>query len=971
MEENIYDFLGLTPKVDKWGKVTSENEAEVKKKLEDQIKTFTNQMTNQPARAKAKLGVLKPFKAELATNPNMLQEHADKYAILIVQKQQQQKKSIREDASIYVVNGKIEEAFLAELAKKNSAFSKEEILSIIGATIKKKKEFKYKETGSTRELDQTLFKRVSEDLAKANKRDLYDFLSVPASAPSSLIKQVCNEKYADNQKRPDNDTKKLVNGLVGYCKSLLLEDDKRAEYDFTCGNRVFEDVRLKIEGIATGTEKIVRPAQYKALLEECTKKGMPYDKAEYMIYKTAEQNKITIVEPVDDSGMQICRFCGSLNFKDAIVCKSCGLPIVVVCPKCGKKSSDHEELRCTKCGFVIGDFPKADALVKDAQTALKYNNIDEAIRCLESAANIWPNHPRLQEVANAIMQVQSTIGSALSEVKKLCGRHAYYEASTLLGQIGYGKDATLLRKEIESAINNADALITKAKSIGDANGQIDCYMQALSICSDCVAAKEKLQSFHPTAPADIKAEVKGNIIHIEWSRLQSKYIQYLLVRKANGRPSSPRDGEIVCETLNNAVDDTKSEVGVSYYYAVYSKCGDSISLHAAITTTPILTVVDINPNSISLDVQENKIGFSFPFPSRAKSIEIYRDGTLIKSLAGTSFLDVNLKPGQTYTYKFITIYEDCIQRKHGSIGITQVIRPMSPPKPVKLVMTEQDDIVKLSWDKPDNSTLFIYESDKSFDILENSKVNIDNLKHRQLDISGNSYQLRKNFNGVKYFLPITVQGNIGVAGQVVKLVSIVKPSGVSFDRNEEFVLVKWSWDNISSVRILVKVDNGHVQKYDIDSPALPNYKVELPSGAKSIKIGVASRIHVGNEILIGEEVVQVISIKAVKINFIDVKSESLFGLISKDKYSLSIEGDSILPCKIELLIAENFPPTNLVNYRTYLTIFPNELKPGSVLKKEFQYTRVQKGKPVYFRLITADRELARKVVIIPETRQIK
>ena len=220
-------------------------------------------------------------------------------------------------------------------------------------------------------------------------------------------------------------------------------------------------------------------------------------------------------------------------------------------------------------------------------------------------------------------------------------------------------------------------------------------------------------------------------------------------------------------------------------------------------------------------------------------------------------------------------------------------------------------------------------------------------------------------------MPITVQGNIGVAGKEVKLVSIIKPSGVSFDRNETFVLVKWKWDNISSVRIQVQVDNGNVQKYDIDSPASSNYKVELPQKAKAIKIGVASRIHVGNEVLIGEDITQTISLKAVKINFKEVKSESLFGFLSKDKYSLSIESDSILPCKIELLIAENFPPTNLVNYRTHLTISPNELKPGCVLKKEFKYTRVQKGKPVYFRLIAADRELAKQVVIIPETRQLK
>lgn len=960
MEENIYSYLKMSP---------DDSDAAVIKKLEDEIGKWIKMRPKQPERATAKLAILNGFKNELANNPNMLKEHADKLDELVKQKRLEQEKAIREDARIYVVNGEIEEAFLNELAKRNSAYSKEEILKIIGAKIKKKKVFINSVTGKF--MDPSIYNRICEDLKKLEKRSLYDFLSLPINASASVIKATCTKIFNDNVCKPDNDIKSAVSGCIGYCQAYLLDDSKRVDYDYTLSNEAFESTRKKIEHIGAGSDRIIRPEQYKALFEECTKKGMPYDKAETMIHITAEQYKVTIIEPADNNSIQMCRFCGALNSKGSRVCKSCGLPIIVVCPKCGKESSDHEELRCIKCGFVIGDFPKADTLVKNAQTALKYNNVDEAIKCIESAANIWPNHPKLQEVVHAIKKSQSAIDSALSKVKNLCSKHAYYEALSLLGEISYGKDATLLRKEIESAVNNADALIAKAKLISNTNEQIDCYMQALSICSDCAIAKEKLQLTPPTAPASIRAEVKGNIIHIEWSKLQSQYIQYLLIRKANGRPSSPQDGEIICETLNNAVDDTKSEAGVSYYYAVYSKCGDVFSSHAAITTMPALTVIDINPNSISLDVQENQIGFSIPFPNRAKSIEIYRDGTLIKNLTGSSYMDVNLKPEQPYTYKFITIYEDCTQKKHSSMGITQVIRPMSPPKPVKLVMTEQDDIVKLSWDKPNKGTLCIYESDKTFDILENNKVNIDNLKHRQLDISGNSYQLRKNFSGVKYFLPITVQGNIGVAGKEVKIVSIIKPSGVSFDRNETFVLVKWKWDNISSVRIQVQVDNGNIQKYDVDSPASPNYKVELPQKAKSIKIGVASRIHVGNETLIGDEITQIISLKAVKINFKEVKSESIFGFLSKDKYSLSIESDSILPCKIELLIAENFPPTNLVNYRTYLTISPNELKPGCVLKKEFQYTRMQKGKPVYFRLIAADRELAKQVVIIPETRQLK
>ena len=389
MEENIYEFLGLTPK---------DSEAKVRAELDAQIKKWHNQMTRQLARAKAKLAVLKKFKADLDANPNMLKEHADKYASLIAKKKQEQEKAIREEAAIYVLNGEIEETALAELARKNTAYTKDEILAIIGAKVKQKKEFKYKETGRGKDMDPTLFKRVCEELAKAKKRDLYDFLCVPPSAPASLIEKIANEKYAENQNKPASDEKAVINILIGYCKTLLLKEDARADYDYTCGNQVFVGVKTKIERIAVGSDRIIRPEQYKVLLEECTRNGMSYDKAEYLIHKTAETNKVTIVEPADNSSVQMCRFCGSLNTKGAKVCKTCGLPVVVICPKCGRESSDHEELICVKCGFVIGDFPKADALIKDAQTALKYNNVDEATRCIESAATIWPTHPMLSEL---------------------------------------------------------------------------------------------------------------------------------------------------------------------------------------------------------------------------------------------------------------------------------------------------------------------------------------------------------------------------------------------------------------------------------------------------------------------------------------------------------------------------------------------------------------------------------------------
>ena len=939
----------------------------VLKAIDEKIKWYGKKVNIPKYKAivPIKTKALNNLKAQISDNPDVIKQHAAAYAEIARQKQIEREKTIREKGNFFVRDGMIAQQNLTQLANETK-LSESEILKLLGAKVKQKKIFTYKDDG-VQELESGKMKNIAAELKFLGKKHIYDFLGVSPSSPLEQISNAIKSKF-ERITGNINKTDPILNAtdrLIKLCSPIFKDEVSRKSYDKAIENEGFSSVREAIEMMKFGS-KYISPSQYKQLLDTCTQNGITKDKAEYLIYTTAEKAGIDIDEgAVGD--MITCRYCGALNEHSTHSCRSCGMPVKVKCPKCGKESAD-DDYRCTKCGFSLIEMKDARIHITMARTAISGNSIDDAEKELLLAARFWPNCPDICTIEKEITEKKKSIQGVLGKINELCSKKYYYTAQQYLSVLPLNHAQ---RKEIESAIENTKTLIVKAKSTSNTNEQIDCYMQALSICSDCVAAKKILQLTPPTAPANIKAEVKGNIIHIEWSKLQSQYIQYLLIRKANGRPSSPKDGEVICETLNKVVDDSKIESGISYYYAVYSKCGEVLSPQAAITTTPVLTVADINPNSISLDIQETQIGFGFVFPSRAKCIELYRDGTLIKNLTGSSYIDVNLKPDQPYTYKFVTIYEDCSQKRYSSKGVTQVIRPMSPPKPVKLVMTEQGDIVKLSWDKPNKGTLCIYESNKSFDILENNKVNIDNLKQRQLDISGNSYQIRKNFSGVKYFLPITVQGNIGVAGKEVKLVSIIKPSGVSFDRNETFVQVKWKWDNISTVRIQVQVDNGNIVKYDVGSSMLPNYKVDFPKSAKSIRICIASTVLIDGETLVGEAVSQVFSLKSVKVNFKEVKSESILGFLNKDKYSLTLNSESILPCDLQLIISENFAPTNLINYKSFLEIKSAELQPGIPLKKEFQYNRKQKNKPVFFRIIAKNRELANQIVIIPETRELK
>ncbi len=961
---NLYDLLE-----DKLA-ANETNVEVVKKAIKEKLKWCAGMANNPMMRTKAAAiqKALMALEKQIASDPSIIAQHAAAYKEIAKQKKLEREKIIRDKGNLYVNSaGQISEQHLRLLASETK-LSEAEILQILGAKVKQKKVFKYKDS-PVQELDAKIVKDICGYLQVLGCKDIYTFLQLPSDAPLADINRVLAKVYANVTANVNKTDPKLnaTDQLLKACMPIFKTEEGRARYDKSFGNLAFMDIRTAIESMGKGGTKYLSPDEYKRLLDACTKKGIHKDKAEYLIYTTAEKAGIEIDEGAVGN-MVPCRYCGALNEDSTRFCRSCGMPVKVVCPKCGTESA-HDDYTCKKCSFSLIGMKDARMHIAMAQAALNGNNVDDAIKEIKIADKLWPNCPDLAPLIKEAKQKQDSLGEVLRRIKSLCSEKLYYTAAADISALPVGH---ILRKEIESAIANAETLIAKANALTDANARIDYYMQALSIAADCRVAQDKIELTPPTAPASISAVVRGTSIHVEWARLPYQFIEYAVVRKVGGAPSSIKDGELVSKgTRNNTYDDIQPEVGVSYYYAVYSKCGDVYSHRAVLTASPSMVVADVNPNTITLDIHETQIGFGFKLPNQAKAIEIYRDGSLVKTLMGSSYIDSGLKTDHSYTYKFVVVFADCTGRAVKSSGITQVLSPTAPPKPVHLMLDDRSDVAKLSWLRPPKGVLCIYESNRPFDILENNKVNVDNFNFTKVDITGTSYQLAKNFSGVKYFLPITIQGNIGVAGNQVRVVSLAKPSGVTFNRNDGCVLVNWSWNNIEAVRLQIQVDNNNPQNVDVKAPSSASYKVNVPKTAKAVRISIAAKIEVEKEVLLSEEIRQVFSLQSVKVNFQELESESLLGFIGRDNFSITIVSDSILPCDLHLLVAENLPPTDLVNYRAQAVISSNELKPGIPLKKSFKYSRQMKGKALHCRLIAANRSLASQVVIIPETRQLK
>lgn len=962
MEENIYEYLKLpitTPAAD------------VKKTLEQEIRKWTNQMMRQRDRAVAKLAVLNKFKEALDTNQNLLREHADRYKDLIKKKRAEQEKALREVASIYVVNGQVEQNQLNSLAKQNTAFSEQEILQIIGATIKKKKEFRYHDDGKGVELDKTVWNGIQTELDKLEKRDLYAFLGVSPTTSITQIEAVRKKLYETTSSAGIKGNTNSINKLLGYVRDLLLDPQKRANYDKTLSNQAFYDVAVKIEGIAAGTERIIYPEQYKALIEECTRKGIDFDKAEYLIYKKAEEKQVTIIEPASTDDLRVCRFCGALNSKASRLCKSCGMPMVVVCPGCGRESTAHDELRCIKCGFNIGDMPLSVQRVGDATTALQYNNVEEALRCIKEAKVYWAQNPGINAVEQQVSDINATITAAIAEVHKLCSAGAYYKAATMLGKIGFSSEARQIRNEVETAIQQVDEIIRKARQTSDTNQRIDLYMQALTVCSDCHAAVDMLRQTPPSAPHEVRAKVVGRSVMIEWMALPSKYIKYQVVRKAKSTPNSPSDGETISITSEHSLTDSQLQPGESYYYAVYSKCGDINSPTSVKTQSPMLVATDLQPADVATDIQSHQITFNIHFPKGATSVEMYRDNQLISTLVGSSYIDGGLTTEHRYDYRFVVVYTDCSGKRWASQGYSRVFMPTAPPEAVEITLTDGPAAARLSWKRPAKGTLVIYKSDEPFSLLPGNKVSIDSLKYNKVDALGESVQIAKDFSGVRYFLPVTIIEGSGIVGKSVRLVSIAKPNSIKIDQGDGYFTVRWDWAGAKAVRISTTLSSGGAVNTDVLHPAKPEAKIEIPKGNKSVAVKVLSMIAVDKQPMTATVCEQTITLEALKLNFVDAKaSSSWFGFKGKDKYTLILRAESPLPCDIDVLVSERVPPLDIKTRLPQCTISASQVTPMNNVEIEMQYSRRDKKTPLYIRLVPSDRAKIGLIAIVPDMQKV-
>lgn len=371
---------------------------------------------------------------------------------------------------------------------------------------------------------------------------------------------------------------------------------------------------------------------------------------------------------------------------------------------------------------------------------------------------------------------------------------------------------------------------------------------------------------------------------------------------------------------------------------------------------------------------ETSIRFDIQIPEEAYAVEVFRDGTPIRRITDSSFTDDNLQADHTYRYTFQVVYRNELgaetRSKETSKTLTTLKPQLPPPVDIHIQQTGQKAVIR--WEQPERGAVRIYHSPKPFDLHRNDTIaDIRAFDYPMLSSLEASYNVQKDFCGERYFMPVTVIDNMGIAGEQQSIFSIFPPRGVRVDATDvSHIKVIWIWDGIPMVRIKWVAEDGNENWQDIACDGqFPEFELPLASKSRHFTVSVSTLCTLANgKVQESEAYIQQVALSSIKVNFFSAKSEAkLFS--HKDEYSVTLQADGEPPCDLYVLLEEGSMPLDLTNFKSHLTIPHQELADGTEKKFTFKYQRQQKKLPLYFRIIAADRSLPLRVV--PETQKIK
>ncbi len=495
------------------------------------------------------------------------------------------------------------------------------------------------------------YKKVDENLTKAKKRDLYDFLGVSNTATSKEISDAHDKTYSSGTKTNDLALKQAVSGLCASAKTILLNSDpkyrKNYDYYLKLKDTVWSKLELrKTYGINLSMDEYEEFVQI--VIDSI---GVTLNEAERILAIGCKYNNIFISGKEGESNFDTCPYCNKIYKKGAKSCPHCGKPLEIVCWNCsGKMAYSKTNQICPSCGVSkqAEDTFRKKAEALDALIRLPQTDIPKLETAFLDLRNVIPNYStkpdsvackKIKSYESVIAErksVEEKMGNSYREdekkIRNLILEKKYYtadgQAKTLKSKYStYNINNTLkLIESIGVEIAKAQQILNDAKAAmarNDAKAAVANAVKAMEQCADCAEAYGVLQKFPPAEPTSVRSSVNGNSVKVEWTVAPNQeFVSYTVIKKVGVAPTSPDDGSVVAENLSIAfLEDGAVVPATKYFYAVFAN-RNGVKSKIAITQAPII-YADVS--NVHQEVVNDCIKVVWTAPQNVKEIKVFKN----------------------------------------------------------------------------------------------------------------------------------------------------------------------------------------------------------------------------------------------------------------------------------------------------------------------------------------------------------
>src|SRR5579883_611278 len=705
------------------------------------------------------------------------------------------------------------------LADYKSVLSEKEIRSRIKVPIKAPETSNAKD----QQLDSTLLKAINERLQKLGKADLYEFLGRPKGTSCQELSKAAEEIYAAMQRRqPKTLEVTMTSELAGHAKTVFKSEDMRQRYN--------ESLRLsklqalleefeKIVNAAGGTQKGLYAKQVALFIERAVNEaGLSQLEAGERLRAFANQRHWFLEVPTIDISeeTQRCGYCGTVNKKANQFCSGCTRELRITCPNCGQPARS-EDIGCVKCGFDIGNRYWVDDLLKECRQLLAKGDIATAEARIKSAEEAWkPAKPdtRARQIAEYRAEIQRLLQAqqqSVEQLKDYLSKRLYFTAREYLSKQAAGSipDRNSYLQTVTTEIARAQELLTRAKERAiTPNQRIDLCVQALRICADYKEARDILSTTPPAAPRNLRARVGGSTISLQWEPSPTPYVTYKIVRKIHAQPVSVKDGLLLDTVTGRVYDDTKPEIGVPTFYAVFASLEDIPSTEAAMLAQPVMKISEVSNVAVRVDNQQ--VNLSWTPPPHVHNIVVVRkertppasinDGIPVQLLDFQHLVDRSVQNERLYFYTIYAQFKDHEGHIVTSAGVAKSATPESPPAIIPEVDISSQKVaqgyeVALRWIPPAKGRAVILKSK-----VEPKLKAGDAIPKAQLEQLGELREDRPDSlvdpwrqPGITYYTPVVLFQDMAYVGNPRRFAVVDDVSDLRYQNLGHAIRLNWTW----------------------------------------------------------------------------------------------------------------------------------------------------------------------------------